>query len=79
MERGLVGAVLMLSAIILDAAIIISGAILGTVLTGWSTTSGRLWTAVGENHLVILLVIAQLVLLAGIIILGKAYFDKSIN
>ena len=79
MKRGLVGAVLMLSAIILDAAIIISGAILGAALTGWSTTAGRLWTAVGENNLVLLLVIAQLVLIVGVILLVKEYSDKSTN
>lgn len=76
MKRTIIGVGLLLSAVIADAGVVISAAILSLSITEWSAEAGRFWTALTGNGLLFPFILAKGLFVVALIILAIQFFKK---
>lgn len=73
MKRTIIGFALLISATLTDIGILISASLLGAGLTEWDSDSGRMWSALVGNGMLLPFILAKVLWAVSIIILVKEY------
>ena len=74
MKKAMIGGFLSLIGTIWGLAIIVFAG--NNMVSGWSTPPGRFFTTISESGMTLPMVIAFLLLVAGLLIMGIEYFRK---
>lgn len=74
MKKAIIGGFLSLIGTIWELAIIVFAG--NNMVSGWSTPPGRFLTTISESGMTLPMVIAFLLLVAGLLIMGIEYFRK---
>ncbi len=80
MKRTIIGIALLISATLTDIGILISASVLGIGLTEWDSESGKMWSALVDNGMLLPFILAKIIWVVSIIILLREYVEeKKIN